>query len=116
MTATPRNLDSFIPEGLKSSSYRFVKDLFGVVMTFHEVSFTKDDRGYKATFTCSKEGGIEQFFVTTRAIQPMKVAKHLHLNKLFPVVAKFITEGQAVLLVDPSKEYTPAPPTEDLPF
>ena len=116
MTATARNLDSLIPEDIRRSAYRFVKDIFGVTCTFHDVTFTKDDRGYKATFTASEEGIGAKFFVTTRAIQPMKVGKHLMTNKLFPVVAKFITEGQAVLLVDPSMEYTETPKQDDMPF
>jgi hypothetical protein len=116
MTTPARNLDSLIPDDIKRSAYRFVKDLFGVPLILHDVSFTKDDRGFKATFTASEEAIGAKFFVTTRAIQAMKVGKHLMTNKLFPCTAKFITEGQAVLLVDPSTPYTPATTQEDLPF
>ena len=116
MTAKPVNLDSIIPDDLKGSSYRFVKDLFGTVLTFNSVSFSKDDRGYKATFVCKTEAEKPEFYVTTRAIQPMKVGKYILQNKLFPMTAKFITEGQAVLLVDPDKAYQPTPPAEDMPF
>lgn len=116
MTTPSKNLDSILPDELKGSSYQFVKDLFGVNLTLHSVSFSKDDRGVKATFTASKQGEKKQFYVTTRAIQAMKVGKHLLTNKLFPVDAKFITEGQAVLLADISTPWKPEVKEDTLDF
>ncbi len=107
MSDKPRNLDSLIPEDLKNSGYANIKDIFGVTITVHACEFSKRNDSWRATFTVSREGEAKKTFISTGAIQPMKIGKYLVQNKLFPMQAKFITQGQAVLLVDPSKEWTP---------
>lgn len=104
MANQSKSLDSILPDSMKGPMSRYIKDLFNVPLTIHGVRFSKDDRGDKAAFTCSEIGKEAKFLVYTRAVQPIQVGAYLHKNSLYPVDAKFIPEGQSVLLVDPSKE------------
>ncbi len=114
--ATERmTLDSVLPEDLKRAGYGDLKSLFGKVITLHDVSFTKRNDAWRAMFTITLQGDTKKQFVTTGGMQPLKIGKYLMQNKLFPIDAKFITEGQAVMLVDPDKPWTPEAP-EELPF
>lgn len=107
MSTTVRNLDSILPESMKGDLSRFVKDCFGVPLTFHGVKFSHDERGDKASFLCSEIGQDKKFTVATRASQPVQLGVYCFKNKLFPFNAKFIPQGQAVVLVDPDTPYEP---------
>jgi hypothetical protein len=108
-------LDDFIPEELKRSQYTNIKDLFGKVLVFKAVEFKKDDRGWKATFTCDSTEDASELYVTSRALQVMKVAKFAKQQNKYPFMGKFIAVGQAVMLVDPDYIQEVAQ-TEELPF
>lgn len=113
MTNKIPNLDSILPESLKGSLYRQVKDMFGTPITVHSVAFTKDDRGNKATIVATLIDSPDKFYVATRATQPLAVLSHISRNKLFPFNAKFAPQGQAVLLVDPDKVVDDNQPGEE---
>lgn len=104
MTSQSRNLDSLIPDDVRETTYVSLRDIFGVVLNFTGVSFVKDDKGYKATFTANRPDDPKALYISTRAIQPLKVGSYAAKNKIFPFTAKFITKGQAVMLVDPTVE------------
>lgn len=110
-----RNLDSFLPDNLKHSLFKQLKDLFGIPLVIQSCTFAKDDRGYKATVTASFEGVEDKFYVVTRASQPLAVLSYVTKNKLFPFMGKFVANGQAVMLLDPTAPETEEQP-QDLPF
>lgn len=105
-----KTLDAILPDDLKNAGYGDLKAFFGKVVTLHDVTFAKRNDAWKATFTVSIQGEAAKRYLTTGGLQPMKIGKYLLQNKLFPVDAKFITQGQAVMLVDPDKEWIPAAP------
>ncbi len=110
-----KTLDSVLPEDLKNAGYGDLKSFFGKVVTIYDVTFTKRNDAWRAAFTVSLQGDTKKQYVTTGGMQPLKIGKYLMQNKLFPIDAKFITKGQAVMLVDPDVEWVADVP-EDLPF
>lgn len=110
-----RKLDDFLPDNMKGSLYRMIKDVFNQPMVIRAVSFTKDDRGYKATITAVFLGQNDVFYVVTRAAQPLSALSYAVKNKMLPFAAKFCPQGQSVLLIDPDKE-PPEQPEPDLPL
>ncbi len=105
-----KTLDQILPDDIKNAGYGDLKAFFGKPVTIYDVTFIKRNDAWKATFTVSLVGDTAKRFLNTSSMQPMKVGKYLLQNKLFPVDAKFITQGQPVLLVDPDKEWTPEAP------
>lgn len=111
-----RKLDDILPDDVKQAKYRFVKDVFGIPLEVTGITFSKDDRGFKATFECNEVGKPGKFYVSTRALQPLKVGSFVVKGKLLPFSGKFISQGQAVALVDNDTPWTPEDNNVETPF
>lgn len=96
------NLYDKLPDDLKGSMYRNLQDYFDKTVTIHNAKIQKDEAGVKAIFQVSDLGEIKKFFLSTRAAQPMAVAKFLIEQRAFPVNGKFVAQGRQTMLVDPS--------------
>lgn len=103
------NLDSVIPDSLKGNITRSLRDVLDKPMKIVSASFTKNEQGWKVTFKCHFPDEGRDFYLISRAFQPISVATSLVKSKRLPVMAKFVLEGQAVLLVDPAYEPKEAP-------
>lgn len=104
-----------LPDDLKGSMFRSVKDYFGKPLVFHTCKVVEDPEGEKAVFVVSEDGGPKQFYLSTRAGQPLAVCKWMVEVKPFPVRAVFVPRGRSTLLIDPSAQVE-ADLQEPLPF
>lgn len=115
MTDAIPGLYAKLPDDLKGSLYRSVRDYFGKPLVIHTAKIVTDDQGDKAVFVVSEDGGKKQFYLSTRATQPLAVAKWMIDSKSSPLRAVFVPRGRATFLIDPSAQVEQET-QEELPF
>lgn len=96
-------LSAKLPDGMDDSIYRRLADYMGKPLVIHFAKIEKRDDGDRAVFVVSERGSKEQFYLTTRAGQPMRIAQWGNEANPWPLVGMFMPQGKKTILVDPAK-------------
>lgn len=95
---TPKKLDDVLPPEMREFTAHKIVDYLDKDLIIHACREVQGQKGSYMRIVVSLTPESDQFYIATGAAQPVEILSYLDRQRLFPVVAKFVKSGNAIIL------------------